>query len=214
MPTVFVIEADTASRASLSGELAVSGFRTREFASSERFLTAFSHALSACVIVSLSSPEVSATDILAGLAAQSSVMPVIVLYKALSMRKAVSLVKAGAFELLERSVAIGNLIQVVRDATDSHAQFNDITSGLAELSDREYEVMRLFLEVHSNKAIAKTLNISPKTSEKHRANILRKMQCDDYPELMRKMLPASRRFGLSRSRTNSSPTVPADAPHE
>jgi len=53
------------------------------------------------------------------------------------------------------------------------------------LSAREREIVQLLAEGNSNKDIARSLDISVKTAETHRSNIMRKMGFDSLPELVR-----------------------------
>jgi DNA-binding NarL/FixJ family response regulator len=53
------------------------------------------------------------------------------------------------------------------------------------LSAREREIVQLLAEGNSNKDIAKALNISVKTAETHRSNVMRKMGFDSLAELVR-----------------------------
>lgn len=53
------------------------------------------------------------------------------------------------------------------------------------LTPRETEIVKLIAEAHSSKEIAELLVISPKTVERHRANILEKLGMSDRVELTR-----------------------------
>jgi DNA-binding NarL/FixJ family response regulator len=53
------------------------------------------------------------------------------------------------------------------------------------LTPRETEVVKLIAEAHSTKEIAELLTISPKTVERHRANILQKLGMSDRVQLTR-----------------------------
>jgi DNA-binding NarL/FixJ family response regulator len=53
------------------------------------------------------------------------------------------------------------------------------------LTPRETEILKLIAEAHSSKEIAELLVISPKTVERHRANILEKLGMSDRVELTR-----------------------------
>jgi DNA-binding NarL/FixJ family response regulator len=53
------------------------------------------------------------------------------------------------------------------------------------LTPRELEILKLIAEAHSTKGIAELLVISPKTVERHRANILEKLGMRDRVELTR-----------------------------
>jgi DNA-binding NarL/FixJ family response regulator len=58
-------------------------------------------------------------------------------------------------------------------------------SDIPELTPREREVLQLVAEGHTNTSIANLLSISVKTVEKHRANIMDKLEADDLATLMR-----------------------------
>jgi DNA-binding NarL/FixJ family response regulator len=57
--------------------------------------------------------------------------------------------------------------------------------GSAELTPRELEVVKLIAEAHTNKQIAQILNLSEKTVESHRGNVLAKLGMRDRVELVR-----------------------------
>ena len=59
------------------------------------------------------------------------------------------------------------------------------TDGGEILTPRETEIVKLIAEAHSSKEIAELLVISPKTVERHRANILEKLGMSDRVELTR-----------------------------
>ena len=63
---------------------------------------------------------------------------------------------------------------------------------LVSLSDREREVMGLFVEAKTTRQVARLLEISPKTVEKHRLNIFNKMQVDSVPALIRMLFESQR----------------------
>ena len=58
-------------------------------------------------------------------------------------------------------------------------------TGAAELTPRELEVVKLIAEAHTNKQIAQILNLSEKTVESHRGNVLAKLGMRDRVELVR-----------------------------
>jgi DNA-binding NarL/FixJ family response regulator len=61
----------------------------------------------------------------------------------------------------------------------------DTNGRLEPLTPRELEVVKLIAEAHSTKQIAELLVISPKTVERHRANVLAKLGLRDRVELTR-----------------------------
>ena len=61
---------------------------------------------------------------------------------------------------------------------------NSVEAGFAELTPREQEVLRLLGQGFQRSQIAKTLNRSPKTIDKHRAAIMRKLDINDRAKLV------------------------------
>lgn len=61
---------------------------------------------------------------------------------------------------------------------------------IGRLSPREQQVLREISAGHSNKMIAHHLQISAKTVEKHRSNVMRKLVVKTVPDLMRLWLQA------------------------
>ena len=72
----------------------------------------------------------------------------------------------------------------IRALIRSHVE-GDTGMSRAELTPRETAVVKLIAEAHSSKEIAELLVISPKTVERHRANILAKLGLNDRVELTR-----------------------------
>ncbi|MCL4868113.1 MAG: response regulator transcription factor [Anaerolineae bacterium] len=65
-------------------------------------------------------------------------------------------------------------------------QPNEVPQNLADLlTAREREILQLIAEGYTNSAIAKTLTISVKTVEKHRTNLMAKLDVHDLPALIR-----------------------------
>lgn len=65
---------------------------------------------------------------------------------------------------------------------------SDIRARFETLTQRESEVLNCIVEGASNKAIARQLDISPRTVEFHRANVMQKMAAGSLAELIRAMV--------------------------
>jgi len=61
----------------------------------------------------------------------------------------------------------------------------EATKGLSELTTREQEILRLIAEGKTGREIAGALHISPKTVDRHRANMMRKLDLHNRAELIR-----------------------------
>jgi DNA-binding NarL/FixJ family response regulator len=100
--------------------------------------------------------------------------------------------RSAATELVRaiRAVVAGGIYldpMVALDAIGWRPTRQAVNTGtlLPELSDREVAVMRLTAEGHSNKAIARLLDISIKTVETHKANGMEKLGFESRVELVR-----------------------------
>lgn len=74
---------------------------------------------------------------------------------------------------------------IIKTYLDPHIQENQPQSGYDLLSDREQQIFRLVAEGFSSKRIGQLLYISPRTVDKHRSNIMRKLHITDSRELVR-----------------------------
>ncbi|MDH4450846.1 MAG: response regulator [Rhodoferax sp.] len=107
---------------------------------------------------------------------------------------AVSAVKNGAWDFLEKpfqdNVLVDRVAQALAAAAASgHAQqeAHRLRFALASLSPREREVLDQLILGHYNKNIADQLGITPRTVEFHRANIFHKMGVSSAIELAHKL---------------------------
>jgi two-component system response regulator FixJ len=105
---------------------------------------------------------------------------------------AVEAMKLGALDFLEKPFEDERLvrtIETVLSQTDigckSEAMTADIASRVASLTPRERQVMQGLVAGQSNKVIAKDYDISPRTVEVYRANVMTKMQAGNLSELVR-----------------------------
>ncbi len=119
-----------------------------------------------------------------------SLMPVIFLTGHGDVPTAVAAVKRGAFDFVEKPFSDNALVDRVEQALQSSAEAllrrRDETSvrrRLAELTDRERDVMHLVIDGLANKLIADQLNISVRTVEVHRARVFEKMDVKSAVEL-------------------------------
>jgi len=79
----------------------------------------------------------------------------------------------------------GRVSEVVLDGFLKAGNAEGASSALQKLTSREREILQLLAEGQSNKHIAKLLELSVKTVETHRAAVMRKLELDSLPDLVR-----------------------------
>jgi two-component system response regulator DctR len=125
-------------------------------------------------------------------------LPVIFLTGHGDVPTAVAAVKRGAFDFVEKPFSDNALVDRVELALVDSAQAIRTQRGkaairrnLAELTEREHEVMQRVIDGHSNKLMAEQLNISVRTVEVHRARVFDKMGVKSAVELANLLRDAS-----------------------
>ena len=105
--------------------------------------------------------------------------------------------KIGAIDFLEKPFDDDVLLASVRSALNAldrdhkrQAERSEIEGRLAGLSNRERDVLEGLVAGHANKQIAYDLEISPRTIEIYRANLMTKMQAASLSDLIRMALIA------------------------
>ena len=119
-----------------------------------------------------------------------ALLPVIFLTGHGDVPTAVAAVKRGAFDCVEKPFSNNGLVDRVEQAFAVSAQaltqrrgHESLQRALAELTEREREVMRLVVDGRPNKLIADELDISVRTVEVHRARVFDKMNVKSAVEL-------------------------------
>lgn len=121
---------------------------------------------------------------------QHHAMPVIFLTGHADVPTAVDAVKRGAFDFCEKPFSDNALVDRIEQALTQSASFMvarreqvQLRERLAELTERERDVMRWVVEGLPNKLIADRLDISVRTVEVHRARVFEKMAVKSAVEL-------------------------------
>src|SRR5580692_1432074 len=189
---VYVIDDDEAMRDSLDFLLGAADFQVSLFESAQNFLDAVPTIDFGCVVSDVRMPGIDGIELLNRLKAGGSLFPVVIMTGHGDVPLAVEAMKLGAVDFLEKPFQDDRLIGMI-DLALRQAQSNaqdkavthDIASRMATLSPRERQVMDGLIAGLSNKLIARDYEISPRTIEVYRANVMTKMQANSLSELVR-----------------------------
>jgi two-component system response regulator FixJ len=194
---VHVVDDDETVRKSLAFLLTTAGFTVRLHESATAFLSVAPTIRNGCLITDVRMPDMSGVDLLRKLHSLPNRIPSIVITGHGDVPMAVETMKAGALDFIEKPFEDEVLIEAIKRAAeqlgDRGATTEDVAaieSRLKRLTDRERQVLSGLVAGLPNKSIAFDLDISPRTVEVHRANVMTKMQARSLPELVRLVLAA------------------------
>ena len=146
----------------------------------------------ACLLLDMRMPGTSGLALFEQIAARGllGALPVIFLTGHGDVPTAVAAVKGGAFDFVEKPFSNNALVDRIEQALERSAaalaERREVTRrqcALAELTERERDVLRLVVAGRPNKLIADDLGISVRTVEVHRARVFEKMGVRSAVEL-------------------------------
>ncbi|MBS0443526.1 MAG: response regulator transcription factor [Proteobacteria bacterium] len=202
LPIVYLVDDEDVVRDALGWLLRSRRLLSEGFASAEAFeamLAAKTPAALAewpvapsCLLLDVRMPGMSGLSLFERLVERGLIaaLPVIFLTGHGDVPTAVAAVKRGAFDFVEKPFSDNALVDRIEQALQrSEAAIRarlareSVRKRLAELTEREREVMRLVVEGRPNKLIADELDISVRTVEVHRARVFEKMDVRSAVEL-------------------------------
>jgi two-component system response regulator FixJ len=193
--TVALIEDDEAVLHSLQLLLERRGIAVRCFRCAESFLASLPADVPACVVTDVRMPGLSGLDLQRELKRLGVGVPVILITGHGDIAMAVTALKDGAADFIEKPFdderLVESLAQAMAAERELHSEVaarSELAARVAELSPRQREVMYLVAEGLSNKQIALQLGISPRTVENYRAWAMERMGANNLADLVRKVL--------------------------
>ncbi len=179
---VYIVDDDEAMRDSLAWLLESQGFAVEAYASAEDFLAAFRDGMTGCVVLDVRMPGMSGLEMYEKLNARRCTLPVIFITGHGDVPMAVSALKEGAVDFIEKPFGDKDMLRLVEQCLaldrvnrEKNRANADAARRLAGLTEREVEVLRLVAQGLSNQDIAKDLLISERTVRNHVSSILSKL---------------------------------------
>ena len=193
---VYIVDDDASVREALAWLLRSRRLLSESFDAAEAFAQLIERGLSptqpSCLLLDVRMPGMSGLALFDKIAAcgLGGVMPVIFLTGHADVPTAVDMVKRGAFDFCEKPFSDNALVDRIEQALKKSEEVlatrsatGVVQARLADLTDRERDVMRLVVEGLPNKLIADQLDISVRTVEVHRARVFDKMEVKSAVEL-------------------------------
>ncbi|MBS4082476.1 MAG: response regulator transcription factor [Rhizobiales bacterium] len=194
-PVIHVIDDQQSVRDALSEMLSVFGFDTEKFESADAFLKTVDPARPACIVADVRMPGTDGIELVRELNKRGVSIPVILISGHADIPMAVSAIKAGAEEFIEKPVDDTQLVAAInRGLAHLHENMNasrshdELQERYARLTPRQSEIFALVAEGLTSQNIAEKLGISVRTVESYRAEIMEKMQAQSVAVLVRQAI--------------------------
>ncbi|SEF95724.1 response regulator transcription factor [Oceanospirillum linum] len=191
---IHIIDDTESVAASLQMLLESYGYDAITHSSGENFLHSMEAKTSepCCLLLDVRMQGMSGIELFQQLESLDVIAPVIFITGHATVPMAVRAIQLGAFDFLEKPIDHSQLIFKVESAlkkfreTKSALQIEQEShKALESLTKREYQILELLVKGCANKEVARELNITVKTVEYHRSNIMRKTAVNSLPELVR-----------------------------
>jgi FixJ family two-component response regulator len=192
VPTVFIVDDDRDVRESLQELLESVGLPSQSFGTAREFLSSPRSEGPSCLILDVRLPGISGLDLQHELKKGKVSIPIIFLTAHADVPMSVKAMKSGAVEFLTKPFRQQDLLDAVQRSLTRDRIVRERQRDTAELqqrsntlSVREREVMSLVVSGMLNKQIAAELGASEATVKMHRSQVMKKMQAESLPDLVR-----------------------------
>ena len=196
-PTVFIVDDDPEIRTAMRDIVERQGHRAEIFADGASFLNACSPDQSGCLLVDARMPGLGGLDLITRLTERQPSLPIIMITAYGDIAMAVTAMKAGAFDFLQKPVRPAELLDCIKEALthsgrrpEQSADRKIAGAKIGSLTSRQREILDMVLAGSPSKTIAHELLISQRTVDNHRAAIMHKVGAKSLSALIRIALAA------------------------
>ena len=189
---VYVVDDDDLIRSSLRRLLATVRLPTEQFGSGAEFLAQVQLAGPCCLILDFHMPGMNGLEVQSALKQRDVEIPIIFLTGSSDIPIAVTAMKQGAVDFVEKPFDNSVLLERVNHALErstrwwlENNQQREVQQRLQSLTARERSVFDLVVTGKTNKEIARELGASYRTIEIHRRRVMEKMHAATLADLVR-----------------------------
>ena len=189
--TVYVIDDDSLMRNLIARIVGQSGYFCKTYSTAKAFIESYSNGRG-CLISDVQMPEMDGLELLESLQSYNILLPCILITGHGDVPSAVRAMKSNAVDFLQKPFQSTVLLERIDHAIDldraTHRQKEHsvgVGERLKSLTTRETEVLEHVIDGAANKTMAYQMDLSTKTIELHRRNLMRKMNVDSVAELVR-----------------------------
>ncbi len=189
---VFIIDDDEAVRNSMSMLLETVALKYLCFASAGEFLDFYDGTQHGCVVLDIRMPGMSGLELQERLKEREIILPIIFITGHGDIPMAVQAMRQGALDFMRKPIREQDLLDRIQDAFKQETGIRketvkrkNITNLHASLTLREQEIFQLVASGKANKVIGFELDISERTVEVHRAQVMKKLEAQTLAELVK-----------------------------
>jgi len=197
--TIFVIDDHVAVRDALGEMLSVFGYTVRTYGSADSFLRSLDQQNAGCVVADVRMPGTDGIALVRELERRNVALPVILISGHADVPMAVAAIKSGAEDFIEKPVDDTQLVAAINRALARRFEQEDFQKSqgalgdrFARLTPRQVEIFDLVVEGFTSHAISVRLNISARTVESYRGEVMEKMQAESVATLVRQAIRLGR----------------------
>lgn len=190
--TVYIVDDDLAVRESLADLVDSVGYRFATFANANDFLAEYVPDKTGCLVLDIRMPGMSGLELQQELIRREAVLPIIFITGHGDIPMAVQAIQKGALDFIEKPFRDQDLLDRINQALkscnqqqDTQQQAQSVKKHIHNLTPREHQVMQMIVEGKPNKVIAIELQLSQRTIEVHRKNVMHKLEAHSLAELVR-----------------------------
>ena len=191
-PIVYIVDDDTAARASVAAMVESKGLPARDYSSAEQFLKQYDPTEFGCLLTDVRMAGMNGLELQETIRAEGCDMPVIVITGYGDVPTAVGAFRGGAVTFLEKPCDAQELWKHISKALEEFgkrrfaaSQRRDIARRYEEMNESEKSVLEAMVDGKPNKVIASEFCMGLRTVELRRANVLKKMGAKSLAELVR-----------------------------
>jgi two-component system response regulator FixJ len=189
---VFLIDDDEAVRDAMGMLLESSGISYSSFASADDFLAEYENDLRGCLVLDIRMPGMNGLELQTILKSRKSTLPIIFITGHGDVPMAVEAMRLGALDFMRKPINELNLLERIDQALSHEIDIRKQTFNIQQsklkfdtLTQREMQIFERVAEGQANKAIAFDLDISERTVEVHRAQVMKKLDVATLAQLVR-----------------------------
>lgn len=198
-PVVFIIDDQESIRHALGEMLDVFGYQVETYETADSFLSKCDPSRAGCVVADVRMPGMSGIELVEELARRRSALPVVLISGHADVPMAVAAIRAGAEDFIEKPVDDVHLVAAINrglarafERQVQQQSLQELNTQFGRLTPREREVFDLVIQGFTSHAIASRLELSTRTIESYRVQVMEKMRAESVAALVRQAIRLGR----------------------